>query len=226
MASCVTFDAGQTLVELDLDFLARRLGERGVPMSGDRLRAAAPAAWTRFDAAIALGSGHPWRLLISGLLVGAGVGEADAAPLVEWLHGEQPRRNLWRAPIPGMIALAGELAARGVAVGVVSNSEGRLAELLAELGLAAPFRCVIDSGRLGIEKPDPRIFDAAIDALGLPPGSTGIHIGDSWKADVEGALAAGWRAIWYGAGVHDVADPRVAAARNADEVRAVLARWT
>ena len=62
------------------------------------------------------------------LLDGAGV--ADVEPHVDWLWDEQQRQNLWRARIPGMIALARVLAATGVRVAVVSNSEGRLAELL------------------------------------------------------------------------------------------------
>jgi HAD superfamily hydrolase (TIGR01549 family) len=148
---------------------------------------------------------------------------ADVAQLVEWLWTEQPHANLWRAQIPGMVALARELAARGVRVAVLSNSEGRLAELLAEIGIADAFATVIDSGRIGIEKPDRRIFDHALDALGA--SQPGIHIGDSWPADIAGALAAGWRAIWFGRRASPVDDPRVAIARDASDVRAILADW-
>jgi HAD superfamily hydrolase (TIGR01509 family) len=148
---------------------------------------------------------------------------ADVAQLVEWLWTEQPHANLWRGPIPGMVALARELAARGVRVAVLSNSEGRLAELLAEIGIADAFAAVIDSGRIGIEKPDRRIFDHALDALGA--SQPGIHIGDSWPADIAGALAAGWRAIWFGRRASPVDDPRVAIARDASDVRAILADW-
>jgi hypothetical protein len=84
------------------------------------------------------------------LLRGAGV--ADVAPIVAWLWDEQPRTNLWRAQVPGMVELARELAGRGVAVAVLSSSEGRLAELLAEIGVVDAFAAVIDSGRVGIEK--------------------------------------------------------------------------
>jgi len=107
-------------------------------------------------------------------------------------------------------------------VGVLSNSEGRIAELLAEVGIADPIRAVIDSGRVGIEKPDPRIFAHARDALG---GGDAIHIGDSWPADIAGARAAGWRAIWFGRRIAPVDDPQIAVARDAGETRAALARW-
>lgn len=187
------------------------------------LAAAAPAAWRRYDELVDPAGGHPWRELMATLLRGAGVGVGAIAPLVDWLWDEQPRANLWRGQIPGMVALARELAARGVRVAVLSNSEGRLAELLAEIGLADVFAAVIDSGRIGIEKPDRRIFDHTLAVLGAT--RPGIHIGDSWPADIAGALGAGWRAIWFGRRAHAVADPRVAIAHDAAEVRAVLAGW-
>lgn len=220
MLPLITFDAGQTLVELDLDFLARRLDERGATVAPGALERAAPAAWRRYDELVDAERGHPWHELMAALLEGAGV--ADPAPLVDWLWAEQRRANLWRRPIDDMVALARELAAAGAPVAVVSNSEGRLAELLAEIGIADPFAAVIDSGRLGIEKPDRRIFDHALDLL---HAREGIHIGDSWSADVAGALGAGWRAIWYGRRAAPVDDPRVSIAHDAGEVRAALARW-
>ncbi|HET9624699.1 MAG TPA: HAD-IA family hydrolase [Kofleriaceae bacterium] len=222
-APVVTFDAGQTLIDLDVAFLARRLAERGVAIGPDALAAAAPAAWRRYDALVDPAAGHPWHELMATLLAGAGVAAADVRGLVDWLWSEQPRANLWRAEIPGMVDLARELAARGVRVAVLSNSEGRLAELLAEIGIGDAFAAVIDSGRVGIEKPDRRIFDHALAALGAT--GSGIHIGDSWPADVAGALGAGWRAIWYGRRAAPVDDPRVAIAHDVAEVRAALDRW-
>jgi putative hydrolase of the HAD superfamily len=216
----ITFDAGQTLIELDLSFLARRLDERGVRVLPATLAQAAPAAWRRFDELVDASRGHPWHELVATLLAGAGIDEP--APLVDWLWHEQPRANLWRRPIADMVALARELAAAGAAVAVLSNSEGRLAELLHEIGLADPFAAIFDSGRLGIEKPDRRIFDHALAATGR---TSGIHIGDSWSADVEGALGAGWRAVWYGRRAVPVDDPRVAVAHSAGEVQEALARW-
>jgi putative hydrolase of the HAD superfamily len=218
----VTFDAGQTLVELDLDFLARRLGERGVSVEPEALGAAAPAAWARYDSLVAAGAGHPWQSLMQALLEGAQV--RDPGPLVEWLWAEQPAKNLWRKPIPAMLELAHELAGRAT-VGVLSNSEGRLAELFEEIGIAKDFVAIVDSGRVGIEKPDPRIFAHTLSVLGA--SEPGIHIGDSWAADIVGARGAGWRAIWFGPGhaAEVIDDPGVAIARDAAAVRAALSAW-
>ncbi len=215
----ITFDAGQTLVELDLDFLSRRLSERGLKVGTRSLEEAAPAAWRHYDERVVAGTGHPWRALMASLLEGAGVREVY--PTVEWLWAEQPRANLWRKPIPGMVELARELAGQGAAVAVLSNSEGRLAELLQEISIADPFTVIIDSGRLGFEKPDRRIFEHTLAALGVP-GAAPIHIGDSWAADIVGAREAGWRSIWYGRGVTPSGDPRIASAVDAAAVRAAL----
>jgi putative hydrolase of the HAD superfamily len=214
----VTFDAGQTLVELDTDMLYRRLAERDVHVDPARLDAAAPDAWRRYDASV----GHapvPWKVFMDALLEGAGVRERAA--LVEWLWDEQPRKNLWRRPIAGMIELVDELRGRGVKVGVLSNSEGKLAELFDEIGWGGRFDTVVDSGREGIEKPDRRIFERAAERLGVGVGDL-IHVGDSRPADVDGALAAGARAVWFGRVAEDRREPRVRIARDAASARAAL----
>lgn len=212
-------------MELDLDFLARRLATRGVAVSAAHLVDALPAAWAHHDALVERGIQHPWHGLVTRLLEGAGV--PDPAPHVEWLWSEQPRANLWRKPIRSVVAVARELAAAGHRVAVLSNSEGRIAELLAEVGIADPFCHVVDSGRLPFAKPDRRIFaHARTLCLGdEAPDSLPIHIGDSWAADIAGARDAGWRAVWYGAHARPVDDPLVACARDGEELRAALARW-
>ena len=125
-------------------------------------------------------------------------GDSDerlVASLVDYLWSEQPTKNLWRRPIAGMTELLTDLAGSGVPLGIVSNSEGRLAELVRVMGWAHFFTVVADSGKLGFEKPDRRIFEYAAERLGAAPSEL-IHVGDVWAADVDGALAVGARAIW------------------------------
>ena len=224
-ARAVSFDAGQTLVELDTAMLARRVAERGVTVDAVGLDRAQPGAWRRYEEVVKDG-GHerPWQVFMATLLAGAGVEPAAAVELAAWLWTEQPHRNLWRRPIAGMFELARDLAAGGVPVAILSNSEGRLAELIAEIGWAHPFRVIVDSGRLGVAKPDRRIFDHTAAALGVDSAAL-VHIGDSRTADIDGGRAAGVRAIWFGPGAHDLGDPGVAAAGDAGAVRAVLAGW-
>jgi putative hydrolase of the HAD superfamily len=119
-----------------------------------------------------------------------------AEVIAQMLWDAQPLNNLWRKPIAGMFEVARDLAARGIPVGIISNSEGRLAELVEELGQSSPFTVIVDSGRLGIDKPDSRIFEHAAQALGTPLPEV-VHVGDAWEADVIGARNAGAYAIWF-----------------------------
>jgi putative hydrolase of the HAD superfamily len=123
-----------------------------------------------------------------------------------------------------MMDIVRALDAAGVPQGIVSNSEGRLAELMGELGWASSFRAIADSGKLGVEKPDRRIFDWCVAQLGVAPAAV-VHIGDAHAVDIDGAVAAGLRAIWFRG--HPGAEDRasVATCGDAAEVRAALAAW-
>lgn len=82
----------------------------------------------------------------------------------------------------------------GLRLGVVSNWDERLPRLLSRLGFDAIFDTVVYSARVGVEKPHPGIFLHALRALGVEP-SEALHVGDSTIEDIEGAMAAGMRAI-------------------------------
>ncbi|HVU00624.1 MAG TPA: HAD family hydrolase [Polyangiaceae bacterium] len=227
----VTFDYGQTLGQLDTAFLATRVAERGARTTSDALDRAMPAAWAAYDAAKHRGeTGHDaWTTFMRTLLAGAGVtGAGEAATprgLAEFLWSAQPTRNLWRRPIAGMAELVQELSERGVRLGIVSNSEGRLVELLEAMGLRRFFPVVADSGALGFEKPERRIFEWTAERLGVAPADI-IHVGDAWVADVEGALAVGARAVWITSarGAREL-PPRVVACATAEDVRRALTAW-
>ncbi|MCE9571793.1 MAG: HAD family hydrolase [Deltaproteobacteria bacterium] len=219
----VSFDAGQTLIDLDDAMLARALAGLGAPINASAVDGALAVAWLTYDRLVAEGAQHPWHRLMTALLRELDIAEDRRAGLVAQLWEQQLRANFWRRPVAGMIELVGELRTAGVRVGVLSNSEGRLAELFDEIGWRGRFDTIVDSGVVGIEKPDPRIFAIAAQQLGCPLNAL-IHVGDSRTADVDGAVAAGARAIGFGRGVVDPA-PRVAYARDAEAVRVALRAW-
>jgi len=225
----VTFDFGQTLAELDHDFLVRRVHTFGAELDPALSRAATVSAWHAYGAAKSLGHARAWQAMILEILRGGGVRKiraeaadpAYAQKIAQLLWDAQPNQNLWRKPIAGMFELVAELVSLELPVGIISNSEGRLAELVEELGYSALFSVVIDSGRVGVDKPDPRIFQLAAQALGVQLSEI-VHVGDAWEADVLGALGAGAQAIWY-APTDDRALPEgVLACRNAQELRRAL----
>jgi len=228
----VTWDFGETLATLDAACLARKLACRGAHVDEARVLEALPSAWETYQrphtGTGAAGQGrHPWKPFMAALLALSGAEPAsEHEALVDFLFEDQRRENLWRKPIPGMIELVRELASEGIPMGVLSNSEGRLVELVAELGWTADLPLVVDSGKVGVEKPDPAIFALVAAALGVRPEET-IHVGDSLRADVGGALGAGARALWFTtAPAYPVRlpppDRRVLVATNAGEARAAL----
>jgi beta-phosphoglucomutase-like phosphatase (HAD superfamily) len=80
-------------------------------------------------------------------------------------------------------------------LGVVSNFYGNLEAVCHGAGLASLFAVMVDSHRVGAEKPDPAIFRAALDTLGAMPETT-VLVGDSLRRDREGARRTGMRFIW------------------------------
>lgn len=117
----------------------------------------------------------------------------------------------WTHVGPGVGEALRGIAALDLPVGIVSNATGEVEQALRRLDVCyAPSAddvlpeargvnvgAVLDSAVVGVSKPDPRIFALALDALGLPDAdrSTIVHVGDSLRYDVTGALAAGVRPL-------------------------------
>jgi putative hydrolase of the HAD superfamily len=95
---------------------------------------------------------------------------------------------------PEVPAVLAELRSRGLRLGVVSNWDPRLPDLLEQLGIARHFDAVVYSSEVGVEKPDARIFRNAVMRLGASPEDV-LHVGDGRVEDAEGAVAAGLQAL-------------------------------
>lgn len=188
-------DAGNTVVYLDHVVIAEELG-----LDPDAVRDAEGPAKHRYEASLREGGSHEdgWFRYVRDVIVGAGAvprepfGELDAQVL--HLRAVHDRFNLWRRLPEGLVGALDTIRAEGWKVGVVSNSEGRLAELFERLGIARLFDVVIDSALVGLQKPDPRIFHRATEALDVPPNEA-VYLGDIPAVDVDGAHAAGLSAI-------------------------------
>lgn len=99
----------------------------------------------------------------------------------------------WRVydEVPGVLRALRE---RGVCLGIISNWTGDLEEVLERVGLRSSFDFALDSARLGYEKPHGEIFGEALRRAGIECHAA-LHVGDSPDHDVDGALAAGLRAL-------------------------------
>lgn len=80
-------------------------------------------------------------------------------------------------------------------LGVVSNFNGNLEQVLREFDLLSLFEVVVDSTVVGIEKPDPEIFRLAVRRIGVPSERCAV-VGDSYDRDIVPGKAAGCRTVW------------------------------
>lgn len=159
----------------------------------------------RINAALAAEMAHYRRSLLRGRDRAAltEVRRECTAILAEGLAGEHPplarlmelllaamRFHLYPDVLPALDALS----SAGTRLAVVSNWDCSLHDVLAGLGVAERFELVVTSAGVGLSKPDPGVFHAALGALGLAPHEV-VHCGDEPVADGEGARAAGVRAV-------------------------------
>ncbi len=195
----VFFDVGGTLAYPHPSFhavIARVLAEHGVATTAERVAAVEPAVWQAIDAYWQQGgyftrseaeSRRFWYWVYETFLHLLGV--ADAGDLPQRLYAEFVKHETYRLYADSLPALEA-LRARGLRLGVISNWEEWLEQLLLHLEIHTFFASTTISGRTGLEKPDPRIFAQALDSLGVAPNEA-AHVGDSLRHDVEGARAAG-----------------------------------
>jgi putative hydrolase of the HAD superfamily len=157
----------------------------------------------------------------------AAIGVSDDALSRELDAAYRAARRAEQLVDPEAEAVLADLA-RDHALALITNGAPDVQrEKLAGTSLARHFRSILISVELGIAKPDPRIFGAALDDLGLTPGEAAM-VGDSLARDVAGAKAAGVRAIWIDRGIEKPpAGPRPepdAQIRTLGDLRPVLAR--
>lgn len=217
-------DAGNTVIFLDHARLAAIVESFGVRVSaeavvraeGEAKRLAetgdlVDASWAFRDRPGAAS----WGRMVATIAVRAGLDASHAGALLDKTWPIHEAKNLWCIVPNGLGEALDAIRARGVKVAIVSNSEGMLETLFTSLGILGHFDAVVDSGKVGVEKPDPRIFEIAMSRFGASAAHT-IHLGDMFTTDILGARAAGIRTALidpYGhyAGRHlDV--PRVAGA--------------
>jgi putative hydrolase of the HAD superfamily len=224
----VFLDAGNTLVGLDYDTIARRIGAEGHRVEAPAVRSAEARARVRLDPHLAARQSTETADVFTRYVryvleeLGLGWGEGSER-LVQDLRAVNPPFGLWSVCLPEAPGALAALRRLGLRLAVVSNSNGTVARLLEALGLARWLDAVVDSGVVGFEKPDPRIFRHAASILGVEPQEA-VHVGDLYSVDVIGARAAGARAILLdpcGAWVVDDC-PK---ARDIDDAARLIARW-
>jgi putative hydrolase of the HAD superfamily len=190
----VFFDVGGTLLHLDRDFILACLAQQGVERDYDAFanadRAGRAAMIQRLQSPEPGSDTDRWRLYSQILLDTLGCTADAAAAVRRQLHERNADGRLWAHMEPDTAGTLQQLRARGLSIGVVSNSDGRVAQFLEHAGLSPFLDFVVDSGVVGVEKPDPRIFEIACERGNVRPDEV-IHVGDLYEIDVVGARNAG-----------------------------------
>ncbi len=189
-------DAGNTGVFLDHGVVAATLAELGHQVEVASLVSAQRKANQQYARALHRGAGHEngWQRFMSSWLGAAGVERAEVARAVVRLRAVHDELNLWRKVPAGLTEALAQLRETGVLLGIVSNSEGKIDHLFAQVGLDQTFDAVIDSALEGVSKPDPEIFYRACRKLGVEPGRS-LYAGDIPEVDIVGARRAGLDAV-------------------------------
>ncbi|KAI5735386.1 hypothetical protein M8J77_017640 [Diaphorina citri] len=95
----------------------------------------------------------------------------------------------------GATELLDMLQSRNITLGVISNFDPRLHDLLKEMKLYGYFKFVVTSYETGLAKPDEKIFKLAESFACVNDSDIKIHIGDNFHLDYKAALDAGWNSI-------------------------------
>ena len=202
----VLFDWGHTLMDWvwDEELLEAgiRAGLEAVGASAER----APAVTARYRAEARL---TDWEVpeeleyepLVRTMLAESGV-EVDDEALRAYLLAEHAAWVPARRRASMSVALLDALRERGLKTGLVSNSMDPpwiLLRDLEEQELAERFDAVVFSSEVGVRKPRPEIFQAALERLGVSAEQS-LFVGDRLDADVRGARDVGMRtvqAMWF-----------------------------
>ena len=195
----IFFDAGNTLIRMDYAAIAGALARHGIRVAPDALARAEARARVRLDTEVLTPLGRSastesrtiGERYLAFVLEHAGVADAPVvSAIAEWRRTYNQPFGLWTVVEPAAERALAAARAAGLGTAVVSNSNGSVRRILESLGLTRYLDFVIDSGEVGIEKPDPRIFAIAVERAGVDPVDA-VYIGDLYAVDVVGARAAG-----------------------------------
>jgi len=191
----VLLDVGGVFHLPDHDRIVAAMARAGVEVDAgqlDRAHYLGVKALTSFRE----GDREIWLAYNRGYAHALGAGER-VEDVAEVLLSEFTTGGVWTRIVPGAPEALRALKATGVKLAIVSNADGTVEAQLAGDGICqlgagpgVPMDAILDSGVVGVAKPDPRIFTIALERCGADAAHA-IHVGDTPAADVDGALAAG-----------------------------------
>ncbi|HEV3305410.1 MAG TPA: HAD family hydrolase [Candidatus Sulfotelmatobacter sp.] len=136
-----------------------------------------------------------WAIFHTYLLEALNEPMSGRNALVQQLVENTQNSDNWDQILPGTRA-ALERIREKFRIAVVSNADGKIERVLSRCGIADCFESITDSGIVGVEKPRPEIFEAALKTMNARPEES-LYVGDVYSVDYVGATNAGMEAILF-----------------------------
>jgi putative hydrolase of the HAD superfamily len=202
MIKVVFFDAGGTLFRPYPSvgaIYARVAAAHGMRVDGDHVEKVFHAQWHKRNGMTTLAGltsekieREWWYALVRDVF--GNLGEFDNFDaFFEELYELFARAECWRL-FDDTVPVLERLKAEGFRLAIISNWDHRLISIVKQLGLADYFEQVTASSAVGTAKPGKRIFETALEGMGIP-AAEGLHVGDSLEDDYHGASRAGLKAV-------------------------------
>jgi len=194
-ANAIFFDAGNTLLFPDQERIYAPLYQHNIVPGPQLLRSIERRTKTAFDALLQQGGAADhgfWYMFYSYLFEELGL-QQDG--LRDTLVAATRISANWGAIRPGTREILQRIGKR-YRIGVISNSDGKIAALLERCQIADCFLNITDSGLVGHEKPHPAIFQAALRTMDVAPEES-LYVGDLYSVDYLGATGVGMPAMLF-----------------------------
>lgn len=191
----IFFDVGSTLLFANRERMLAPLYERGIRPPETRLRALEARVKNAFDDVMEHGEKPDlgfWDMFYRSLFDELGVEDEALRQLV--IANTRNSMN-WSQIRPGTRETLGQIGEK-YPLAVISNADGKIAELLEGCGIADCFKTITDSGIVGHEKPHPVIFQKALASMQARPEES-LYVGDVYAVDYRGAKGAGMDAVLF-----------------------------
>lgn len=218
----IFFDVGNTLLFPNRERIHAPLAKLGAAPDLEHLRDLERRIKNKFDSQMTNNGNHDhsfWWMFYTQLLSEIGV-EDDS--LRDQLVSSIRDSGNWDQILPGTRERLEQIAKR-YRIGVISNADGRIEDVLRRCAIADCFLSITDSGLVGYEKPHPEIFRQALKSLNAAPQES-LYVGDVYTVDYLGAMGAGMQAVLMdvpGAYV----DKGVARVQSLEELQHALANF-
>jgi putative hydrolase of the HAD superfamily len=188
------FDFGGTLAFLDFELLASEFSRDGLALDPLTLEHAEYAGRNALDDYLLRNSGRDvdgaYERYFGAWMEAAGVRPELVREFGHRFVAIHREASLWRVVREGTHETLERLKSEGFKLAIVSNADGRVEADARRFGIAGLFDVIIDSHVVGVAKPDPRIFQIALQRVGVAPGDA-RYAGDIYSIDMVGARAAG-----------------------------------